>query len=305
LKRKGLPLDGVLLLDKPRGLTSNSALQRARKLLGAAKAGHTGTLDPMASGLLPICLGQATKFSGFLLEADKTYEATVTLGAATETGDAEGRIVRTGSLAAVDRQGIEAVLAVLTGPIEQLPPMHSALKHKGRPLYQYARAGLTVERHARAVTVHEIRLTRLDSPELDIQVTVSKGTYIRALAAELGERLGCGAYLSALRRTAAGGLHLDEALSLPALEAMPEGQRRAQVRPIDLLLRRLPALTLNEQDVASLLQGRAIATDTAPSAQALARLYDGRGAFLGIGELILPGQLTPRRLMSRPPQTLA
>jgi tRNA pseudouridine55 synthase len=305
LKHKGLPLDGVLLLDKPPGLTSNSALQRVRRLLGAAKAGHTGTLDPMATGLLPICLGQATKFCGFLLEADKTYQATLTLGSVTDTGDAEGRIVRTASPAGVGQERIVAVLAALTGPIQQLPPMHSALKHEGRPLYQYARAGLMVERRTRAVTVHEIRLSRFDSPELDIEVRVSKGTYVRALAAEIGERLGCGAHLSALRRIATGGLHVHEALGLDALEAMPEAQRRAQMQPVDRLLQALPALVLNEADVASLVQGRTIATDIVLAPLALARLYDGQGVFLGIGELVQPERLAPRRLVSQASRTAA
>jgi tRNA pseudouridine55 synthase len=291
----------VLLLDKPRGLTSNSALQRVRKLLGAAKAGHTGTLDPMATGLLPICLGQATKFSGFLLDADKKYEATLTLGTVTDTGDAEGRIVRTTPFGCIDQQRIEAALAALTGQIQQLPPMHSALKHEGRPLYEYARAGLTVERETRVVTVHEIQLTRFDPPEVAIDVRVSKGTYVRALATDLGERLGCGAHLSALRRTATGGLLVTDALNLPALEAMSEERRRAQVRPVDLLVQGLPALTLDEADVASVLQGRVVASAGAWPPQTLTRLYDSQGEFLGIGELIPPGQLAPRRLMSRAP----
>lgn len=294
-------MDGVLLLDKPRGLTSNAALQAVRRLLGAAKAGHTGTLDPMATGLLPICVGQATKFSAFWLDADKSYAATVTLGVATDTGDAEGSAVRTGSIAHIDRPRVEAALAALTGIIQQVPPMHSALKHAGRPLYEYARAGVTVERPSRTVVVHEMRLRRLEGRELDLEVRVSKGTYIRSLAGDLGEALGCGAHLSALRRTATAGFSVAEAVALEALEQMPAAERHALLRPVDLLLQSLPALVLEREAALQLLQGRAVRTELAPPPPSQARLYDEHARFLGVGEVVRPGEVVPRRLMSQAP----
>ena len=219
LERGRASIDGILLLDKPVGITSNAALVQSRRLLGAAKAGHTGTLDPLASGLLPICLGEATKFTALLLDADKTYEAEVALGAATTTGDAEGEVVSRGDVSGSEPR-LEPVLQQFLGDQTQVPPMFSALKHKGRPLYSYARAGELVERAARAITVHELELLAFDGETLRIRVRVSKGTYVRTLAHDIGARLGCGAHLKGLRRTAIGELTIDGATTLEQLGAL-------------------------------------------------------------------------------------
>ncbi len=221
---------GVLLLDKPIGLSSNDALQKAKRLFNAEKAGHTGTLDPLASGLLPLCFGAATKFSQVSLDADKRYTATLHLGVTTSTGDLEGEIVERRDVN-VDRAAIDAAIARFTGAVDQMPPMHSALKHQGRALYEYAREGIEVERAARQITIH--RITVLESREhtLLLDVLCSKGTYVRTLAEDIGAALGCGAHLSALRRTASGPLALDAAITLDALAALPEVERDAHLLP--------------------------------------------------------------------------
>jgi tRNA pseudouridine(55) synthase len=217
-RRKRVPVHGVLLLDKPEGLSSNDALVRAKRLLNAEKAGHTGTLDPFATGLLPLCFGEATKFSQDLLEADKTYETTVQLGVSTNTGDTEGEVTATAEVAVTPAQ-IEAVLARFRGPIAQVPPMHSALKRDGRPLYEYARAGITLEREARQVVIHALELLSYEAPLLRLSVTCSKGTYVRVLGEDIGAALGCGAHLKTLRRTAVGRLTLEGAITLEQLGA--------------------------------------------------------------------------------------
>uniref|UniRef100_UPI0035ADC3C5 tRNA pseudouridine(55) synthase TruB n=1 Tax=Thauera aminoaromatica TaxID=164330 RepID=UPI0035ADC3C5 len=242
-KRKGQPqrrivrreVDGVLLLDKPQGMSSNGALQTARRLLAAAKAGHTGTLDPMASGLLPLTFGEATKFSQMLLDADKTYEAVVRLGVDTDSGDAEGKVLATRPVA-VDRAALEAVLERFRGEIEQVPPMYSALKRDGKALYEYARAGIELERAARRVVIHALELLDFAGERFTIRVHCSKGTYIRSLAMDIGAALGCGAHLAALRRTAIGAFDLSGALTLEALEAAGEGGRDALLAPVDALV---------------------------------------------------------------------
>jgi tRNA pseudouridine55 synthase len=295
--RKGTPLDGVLLLDKPAGVTSNAALQQVKRLLGAARAGHTGTLDPLATGLLPLCFGEATKFAGLHLEADKTYLATVQLGASTSTGDAEGEVVFRGDTTGVGREQILVVLEQLTGVREQVPPMYSALKRDGRPLYAYARAGETVERSGRPVTVHELAAVRIAPGELELRLRVSKGTYVRALAQEIGERLGCGAHLKALRREASGGLRLAEAITLERLSALPPAQRVAVLRPVDILVAPLPRGELDAPAAAALQQGRTVGTALALAA-GLVRLYDAQGAFLGVGEMRGSGRVAPRRLVA-------
>lgn len=241
-------VDGILLLDKPRGLSSNDALMRARRLLNALKAGHGGTLDPMASGLLPLMFGEATKFAGDALDADKAYLAELTLGITTDTGDAEGQ-VRERRPAAVSEAAFRAACAAFVGPIDQVPPMHSALKREGKPLYEYARAGIELEREARRVTIHRIDVVdcALDAepPRATVRVACSKGTYIRVLAEDIGERLGCGAHLSALRRERVGALSLDAAIGLDALEALELAQRRARLAPVDALLAELPRVDLD------------------------------------------------------------
>jgi len=222
-KRRGRVLDGVLLLDKPAGLSSNHALQRARRTLDAQKAGHTGTLDPFATGLLVCCLGRATKICGAMLDADKTYLATLAFGEETDSGDLTGQVVSRASegFAGVDETALREVLRTFSGEIKQIPPMYSALKRDGKPLYEYARAGIELERAARTVTIHHIALRAFTPLQAEIEVACSKGTYIRTLAQDIGRALGCGAHLSALRRTQAGPFLLNRAVTLEHLQTMP------------------------------------------------------------------------------------
>ncbi len=287
---------GVLLLDKPVGVSSNAALVQARRLLGAAKAGHTGTLDPLASGLLPICFGEATKFAALLLDADKTYEATVILGAATSTGDAEGEVVFRGEVGGVGPR-VEAVLREFLGRQTQVPPMHSALKHKGRPLYAYARAGEVVERAPRTITIHALELVAFDGTTLRIRARVSKGTYVRTLAHDIGNRLGCGAHLAGLRRTAIGEWTMDRTTTLEALDGLSLEGRRALLRPTDTLVRSYPRVDLAAPWDAAIRRGQRV---PAPGRLGcgLVGLYDGMGAFIGVGEVGDTGELAPRRLVS-------
>lgn len=288
-------VDGVLLLDKPIGMSSNGALQAARRLLNAAKAGHTGTLDPMASGLLPLTFGEATKFSQMLLDADKVYEAVVQLGVETDSGDADGAVIASRPVA-VDRAALEAVLARFRGEIEQVPPMYSALKRDGKALYEYARAGIELEREARRVTIHALDLLGFAGDRFTIRVHCSKGTYIRSLAMDIGAALGCGAHLCALRRTAIGAFNLGAAVTLAALEAAGEGERDALLAPADALVAEFPALTLDADAARALLQGRVLdAPRGAPGVSA--RVY-GPNGFLGLGYWQDDGRFAPRRLIA-------
>lgn len=289
-------IDGILLLDKPVGLSSNAALVHARRLLGAAKAGHTGTLDPLASGLLPICFGEATKFAALLLDADKSYEATVTLGAATSTGDVEGEVVFQGEVAGVGPR-VEAVLREFLGRQTQVPPMYSALKHKGRPLYTYARAGEVVERTPRTITIHALELQAFDGTTLRIRVRVSKGTYVRTLAHDIGNRLGCGAHLAGLRRTAIGEWAIEGATTLEALDGLSMDGRRALLRPTDTLVRSYPRVDLAAPWDAAIRRGQRVPAP-ARLGSGLVGLYDGLGVFIGVGEVGDTGELAPRRLVS-------
>lgn len=288
-------LHGVLLLDKSLGLSSNDALQRAKRLLRAEKAGHTGTLDPLATGLLPLCFGAATKFSQLSLDADKTYRATLRLGQRTTTGDAEGEILeeRTPSFSAAE---LEQVRCSLIGPIDQVPPMYSALKHQGRALYEYARAGIQVEREARRVIIHRLDILGWQADEMTVEVMCSKGTYIRTLAQDLGERLGCGAHLRALRRTASGPLQVEHAVTLADLEALPDADRAGLLLAPDVLLSGCPEVRLGEQDAARFLAGmrRRLALPDAD----LVRVFGPEPqAFLGSGH-VRGGELIPGRLLS-------
>lgn len=285
-------VDGVLLLDKPKGLSSNNALQKARWLFNAEKAGHTGTLDPMATGLLPLCFGEATKFSQRLLDADKGYDATVRLGITTDTCDAEGEVLETRPVQ-VSREELLAVLAGLTGEIEQIPPMHSALKKDGKPLYELARQGIEVERQARRVTIRSIDLLAFDGVSLDIAVACTKGTYIRTLAQDIGQRLGCGAHLTALRRTFSGNLNLAPALTLDALEAMTLEERDRHLLPMDILLAPLAEVCLNAEQSAPFTQGNPVRHEGAAGA---VRAY-GPQRFLGLAEQGADGWLRPKRLV--------
>ncbi|HET7863003.1 MAG TPA: tRNA pseudouridine(55) synthase TruB [Burkholderiaceae bacterium] len=288
-------LHGVLLLDKPVGLSSNDALQKAKRLLRAEKAGHTGTLDPLASGLLPICLGAATKFSQASLDADKAYRATLRLGQVTTTGDAEGAVVNERPVQ-VDRAALEAACARFLGPIDQTPPMHSALKRDGRALYEYARAGIEVEREPRRVTIHKLVIVDWQDAQLVLDVTCSKGTYIRTLAQDIGEVLGCGAHLAALRRTASGALDVADALTLEALAGLSEPERDARVLPVDALLLDWPQVRLPEPEAGRFLAGmrRRVTLGDAPGV----RVYGPQArAFLGSAH-IQGGELIATRLLS-------
>jgi len=286
---------GVLLLDKPVGLSSNDALQKAKRLYRAEKAGHTGTLDPLASGLLPLCFGAATKFSQVSLDADKAYRATLKLGETTTTADAEGEVLRRRPVA-VHRAGIEAACARFTGAIDQVPPMHSALKKDGRALYDYARAGIEVERAPRRVSIHRIDIVEWHHDRLVIDVRCSKGTYIRTLAEDIGEALGCGAHLGALRRTACGPLAVEQALTLQALQAMDEPERDALLQPADTLLADWPQVRLNDDDAGRFLSG--LRRRVALSDQPAVRVYGPEPrAFLGSAH-VTAGELIADRLLS-------
>jgi tRNA pseudouridine55 synthase len=279
-------VNGVLLLDKPVGLSSNDALIKAKRLLGAKKAGHTGTLDPFATGLLPLCFGDATKFSQDLLNADKTYETVVHLGIQTTTGDTEGVALHTSDVNVTQDQ-IEAVLTQLRGNILQVPPMYSALKRDGKPLYAYAREGITLEREARPVTIHILELLAYQAPYLTLRVKCSKGTYIRVLGEDIGLALGCGAHLQALRRTEVGDLSIARAMTLETLSAMTELDRIQCLAPVDALLSSFPLVTLPEQLVQRFLQGQRLALGkegiVIPDEEGRVRVYrEGDGHCWGL-----------------------
>jgi tRNA pseudouridine55 synthase len=301
-KKLRVPVHGVLLLDKDAGHSSNDVLIKAKRLLNAQKAGHTGTLDPFATGLLPLCFGEATKFAQDLLDADKTYETIVHLGVTTETGDTEGAVLETRDVA-VSLEQIEAVLQQFRGPISQVPPMHSALKRDGKPLYEYARAGITLEREARPVTIHKLNLLSYDAPFLQLRVTCSKGTYIRVLGEDIGAALGCGAHLKALRRTEVGVLTLSGALTLAQLAEVPEPERTQKLAPVDALLSSFPAVSLPDEVAARFLHGQRISLGkeqiALPAPDGRVRVYHaGGGQLLGTGQIKEFGVLAPERLIA-------
>jgi len=295
-------VNGVLLLDKPVGFSSNDALIKAKRVLNAKKAGHTGTLDPFATGLLPLCFGEATKFSQDLLESDKTYLATVHLGITTTTGDTEGEAVETKPVD-VTLDQIEAALARYRGPILQTPPMYSALKRDGKALYEYAREGIVLEREARPVTIHALTLVAYDAPFLKIAVTCSKGTYVRVLGEDIGAALGCGAHLNALRRTEVGPLTIAGMITLDDLLAHPDPLSLLQ--PVDALLSSFPALELTPELARRFLQGQRLALGKedidVPEHQGRVRIYHA-GSLLGTGILGEYAILAPERLISTAPQ---
>ena len=290
--RRWQRVDGVLLLDKASGLTSNSALQGARRLFSAAKAGHTGTLDPLATGLLPLCFGEATKFSADLLNADKTYEADLLFGITTDTGDSEGVAVlqRPVSFSLAE---LDAALSHFRGPILQIPPMYSALKRNGRPLYELARQGIEVEREARAVTIHDLQLLEFSGDRCRLRVSCSKGTYIRTLSEDIGELLACGAHLTALRRTVVGPLSIDDAHTLDHLTALSGEERGACLLAPDALLQSLPAVHLDDEETLKFSHGNPVSAVVAPGK---CRVYSGN-RLLGLGEADASGKVNPRRLV--------
>ncbi len=294
-------MHGVLLLDKPLGLSSNNALQRCKWLLRAEKAGHTGTLDPLATGVLPLCFGAATKFSQLQLDADKTYEATAVLGIKTATGDAEGEVIERRPVIDITPERLAAVAKQFTGSIRQVPPMHSALKRDGKALYEYAREGIELEREARDVTIHALNITAMpeQAGPLSIRLTakVSKGTYIRTLGEDIGEALGCGAHLSSLRRIATGQFEQSQCVTLDALEAMSEDERLACLQPVAALLPDHTTVTLDADNAGRFLSGLRRRGHWAD--QDHIAVYGPPGSLLGTGH-VKAGELIPGRLLSPP-----
>jgi tRNA pseudouridine55 synthase len=300
-RAQGRNISGILLLDKPRGLSSNGALQRVKHLYRAAKAGHTGSLDPLATGLLPVCLGSATKISAFLLDADKRYRVRVRLGETTTTADAEGEVIRTAPTDGVTQAAVTEALGRFLGTISQLPPMYSAVKHQGERLYKLARQGIEVERQPRDITIFAIDLLDLALPEVEFDVHCSKGTYVRTLAADLGEMLGCGGHVIALRRTGVGP-YLESAgplVTMAQLETLGEedyGAMDALLLPQDSALGHWPEVRLSEDACFYLRQGQAVLVPRAPT-QGLVRLYDPSARFIGVGEILDDGMVQPKRLL--------
>ncbi len=300
-RRKGRNVSGILVIDKPQGVTSNGILQRVKGLMGAAKAGHTGALDPLATGVLPLCFGEATKFSQVMLDSDKAYVTTAQLGVRTETGDSEGEVVdRRPVPAGLTEAAVEAVLVRFRGEIDQVPSMYSALKHKGRPLYEYAREGIEIERPARPVTIYELTLLAVREGEIDLAVKCSKGTYIRSLVEDIGEALGCGAHVTALRRTLAAGFTLADARPVEKLEALREQGESLDglLASPDAALTMFPELRLDGQQLVSILNGQPVRIPGHP-ASGLVRLF-GPDRFVGLGESIAEGEgckIVPRRLV--------
>ncbi|MBS8242097.1 tRNA pseudouridine(55) synthase TruB [Marinobacter lipolyticus] len=300
-RRKGRDVNGILVIDKPMGVTSNGILQQVKRLFGAAKAGHTGALDPLATGVLPLCFGEATKFSQMMLDSDKAYIATAKLGVRTETGDSEGAVVEERPVPAdLGAARLESVLDGFRGDIQQVPSMYSALKHKGRPLYEYAREGIEVERPARPVTIYELTLLEVREDELDIAVSCTKGTYIRSLVEDIGEALGCGAHVTALRRTMASGFTLAHAHPVEQLEAMRERGESLDgllVAP-DAALSMFPEQALSGQPLVSIINGQPVRI-SGQLEEGFVRLY-GNERFVGLAEAFPEGEATklvPRRLV--------
>ena len=299
VKRVRRAVSGIILLDKPRGFTSNAALQKVRWLLNAEKAGHTGSLDPLATGVLPLCFGEATKFSQYLLDADKGYETLAQLGVTTTTADAEGEVVERKPVD-VSLEQLEAILPRFRGDIQQVPPMYSALKKDGQPLYKLARAGEVVEREARSVTITRLELLSLEADKARLAVACSKGTYIRTLVEDIGRELGCGAHVAELRRTQAGPFELSQTVTLEALEqAHAEGGAEAVdafLQPVDSGLEHWPVLQLSEHSAYYWLHGQPVRAPEAPKFGWL-RVQDHTGRFIGIGEVTDDGRIAPRRLI--------
>jgi len=302
-RKSGRDVSGIFLLDKPAGLSSNAALQRVKRLFEANKAGHTGSLDPIATGLLPICLGEATKISAYLLNADKGYLVTVKLGQETTTGDSEGELVEALPVPELTEAGMEQLLASLTGEIDQVPPMYSALKRDGQPLYKLARQGIEVERQPRRITIYSLKLLALRADELDLEVICSKGTYIRSLAMDIGARLACGAHVTMLRRTLTGGFRLADAITLEQLDKMraeaPVAALDGLLLPMDSALESLPAVSLNREMAMYLRLGQAVLVPKAPT-EGLVKVYGYLDEFLGIAHILEDGRVAPKRLINPP-----
>ena len=301
--RRGRPVDGILLLDKPLGVSSNHALQSVKRLYEAAKAGHTGSLDPLATGVLPLCFGEATKFSQYLLDADKAYESTFVFGTVTDTGDAEGRVLEDKDASGVTESNVITALQAFEGDIEQIPSMFSAIKQGGQPLYKLARKGLEVERKPRSVVIKTLQLRAFrggERPEADIYLECSKGTYVRSLAEDLGRAIGCGAFVSALRRTRAGPFGIEDSVTLNGLEALKgageSGQLDTLLLPTDAALGALPLVRLSESSGFYMRQGQPVMVSNGPR-DGIVRVALDSGEFLGVGEMLDDGRVAPRRLI--------
>ncbi len=296
---KGRSVHGILLLDKPSGVTSNGALQEVKRLFYANKAGHTVSLDPVASGLLPICMGEATKISGFLLDADKTYQVKCALGIKTATGDSEGETLETRPVEHYSDEQIEQVLSQFRGPVQQIPPMYSALKHQGQRLYKLARQGIEVERQPREVIIHSLELSSYNETVIELDIHCSKGTYVRTLVEDIGEKLGCGAHVSGLRRLSVGPYSAEGMVTMEALEKAHEQDRQsldALLLPLESALTQWPSVRLTSDAAFYLQQGQPVLVPQVPT-EGWVRLYEGQTTFLGMGEILDDGRVAPRRLM--------
>lgn len=303
-RHRGRAVSGILLLDKPAGITSNGALQTVKKMYAAAKAGHTGSLDPLATGMLPICFGEATKFSQFLLDADKEYRVTARLGVVTETGDADGEVIRTRPVAVTPAE-VETALMAFEGDIEQIPSMYSAIKHQGQPLYKLARQGIEVERQPRRVTIHRLTLHEVAADSVTFDVACSKGTYVRTLVEDLGERLGCGAHVTALRRLSAGPYPAERMMTLDQLGALKaEGGFEALdalLLPVATSVAEWPRVELGDNAAWYLRQGQPVMAENRPRDGWVSLWEKSSGRFLGVGEIQEDGRVAPRRLLAESP----
>jgi tRNA pseudouridine55 synthase len=294
-RKSGRDLHGILLLDKRLGVSSNRALQEVKRLMDANKAGHTGSLDPLATGLLPLCFGEATKVSAFMLNADKRYEVTVQLGVVTDTGDAEGQVIQRMCVPALTIKELNTVLQSFIGVIEQVPPMYSALKHNGKKLYELAREGIVIDRIARKVEIKDICLQSYVEPNLKLEVSCSKGTYIRTLAEDIGQVLGCGGTVIDLRRTASGQFSINNALTLAQLQSMNDDDLQSAFIAVDAPLMHFPAVLLLNDQAKSIGFGQPIFL--MPSSEEVVRLYHN-GQFLGLGERLSDGKILTKKLFN-------
>ncbi|MBO6658379.1 MAG: tRNA pseudouridine(55) synthase TruB [Pseudomonadales bacterium] len=303
-RRKGRNISGILLLDKPMGITSNAALQQVKRLFNACKAGHTGSLDPLATGVLPLCFGEATKFSQFLLDADKHYRARVRLGVTTDSGDADGKVLETKPVPEITDEALEQALDNYRGEITQVPSMFSALKVDGQPLYKLARQGVEVEREARPVTIYELEVQDRSGDELTLDVRCSKGTYVRTLAEDIGRELGCGAHVAGLRRLAAGPFKIEETVSIQQLEELMSEDRSnmdAKLQPVGAAVKDWPAVELTEVTASFLRQGQPVQVANAPTdgwVSIFAEAPQNEVEFIGVGEIQDDGLVAPRRLIA-------
>lgn len=299
-QQRGRDVHGIILLDKPLGMTSNAALQAVKRLFQARKAGHTGSLDPLASGLLPLCLGEATKMSSFLLDADKAYTGRCKLGVRTRSADAEGDIIETRPVPVLSEAQVKAMFSQFIGEIEQIPPMHSAIKHQGQPLYKLAHQGIEIERKSRLVNIYSLNLLTMRDDELEFELQCSKGTYVRTLAEDFGQELGCGAHLSALRRSQVGPFELDKSVTLEELQHVAADQGFAGLEqyllPMDTALSHWPAVRLTDNSAYYVRQGQPVLVSQAP-ANGWVRLFAEQDDFIGVGQILDDGRVAPRRLV--------